>query len=62
MIKPYERWDDDLHTLLWVCNTKEESSKVLAYAKKIAEYHSDAKISKRHESRGWIVEVTFLDL
>lgn len=62
MIKPYESWDDDMHTLKWVCDTKAESAKAMAYAKKIAEYHPGATISKRHESRGWIVELTFLDI
>lgn len=62
MIKPYESWDDDWHTLLWVCDTKEESAIAFTYAKKIASYHPEAKVRRRYESNRWIIKVTFLDL
>ena len=63
MIKHYEKWDDDWHTLEWVCDTEEEADRAMQYAQYVADTYGELSTTEKWYEKGvWIVEVTYLDL
>ena len=63
MIKTYELWDDDWHTLKWVCDTEEEADRAMQYAQYVADTYGELSTTEKWYEKGvWHIEVTYLDL